>query len=274
MKNTGGKPLLDALERHWRQYRKHLKACRQTASEDNVHELRISTRRLLALIELLHALEPQPTLLSIRKVLKKQLDGFDELRDTQVMLFEAAGSMAILPGLEPFLAFIHQREQHLLINSRAHIVAIYRTKTRRKIQKAAKRFKTEIAGTDLRVAIQSVVDAMYAEVVGRYQALNPADLASFHHLRIAAKKFRYTLLAVPAKFLDLPIDYLKKLQNSCTDMGDIQNSLVLLDALDTFFQHKIPEEIKQHYQCKQQALIEAYTAHLADILDFQRRYAV
>ncbi|MCQ8119749.1 CHAD domain-containing protein [Methylomonas rosea] len=266
MQNTGGKPLLDALEKHWRQYRKRLKACRQIANEDNVHELRVSTRRLLALIELIHALAPQATLLRIRKTLKKQLDGFDQLRDTQVMLFEAAKTLPILPELEPFLAHIHRCEQRLLLENQSFIVSLYQPKLQRKLKKAGKHFKAQTATIDLKQALPSSIDNIYAVVINRYEAVDPAIPASIHHLRIAVKKLRYTLLATQSIDSALAEKDSSRLKSYLTRMGDIQNSVVMLQTLQLFFQHRIPAEIERYYQRQQQELIDAFMECCSEIL--------
>ncbi|MBD9355345.1 CHAD domain-containing protein [Methylomonas albis] len=271
MQKTGGKPLLEALEKHWRQYRKRLHACRQSANEDNVHELRVSTRRLLALIELLHVLGPQPTLLSIRKALKKQLDGFDELRDTQVMLFEAAKTLPILPELEPFLAHMHRCEQQLLKENQSFIASLYQPKLRRKLKKAGKRFKIQTADIDLQLALPTAIDQIYAAALSRYQELDPANLASIHHLRIAVKKWRYSLLAIQFTDSALAKIELNPLKNYLTRMGDIQNSVVMLQTLELFFQHQIPTEIERHYQRQQQVLIDSFMKCCSEILEFRQK---
>ncbi|OQW71523.1 MAG: hypothetical protein BVN35_16235 [Proteobacteria bacterium ST_bin11] len=272
MHNIGGKPLLDALEKHWRQYRKRLKACRQTANEDNVHELRVSTRRLLALIELLHTLAPQAILLIIRKSLKKQLDGFDQLRDTQVMLFEAAKTLPILPELEPFLAQMHRCEQSLLSENQCFITGLYQPKLRRKLKKAAKHFKTQTTHTDLTQALPKAIDDIYGTVINRYEALDPANPESIHHLRIAVKKLRYTLLAIESLDLALAKIDSSKLKSHLTSMGIIQNSVVMLQALTLFFEYQIPEEIELYYRKQQQDLIGAFMNCSAEVLHLQQEH--
>jgi CHAD domain-containing protein len=269
MSEHGGKQLIDALDEHWRKYRKLLKACRQNTSEDNVHELRVRTRRLISLIELLNSLAPQAAFAKIRKALKKQLDQFDELRDTQVMLFEVAKNMPILPELEPFLAFMHQREQQLLIHSASNIASFYQSKLRRKVKKASKHFERQIANTDLTIALPTAIDQVYALAIAHYQTLDPANSTSIHQLRIAVKKWRYTLLSVQALISCLPETGLKQLQAYLSQMGDIQNSVVLLQTLNIFFADKTPFSIEQYYLKQQQDLIQAFMTHAAEILEFR-----
>lgn len=255
--NAVNKQLIDALDRVWRKYRKSLKNCRRLNNSENIHALRVSTRRLCALLECLNALSPQPALAKLRKSLKSQLDQFDELRDIQVMMFETAKDMPILPELEPFLAYMHQREQTLVLSSQAAVTGFYQLKLRRKIKKAGKHFLQQSRDKDLTAALSAAIEQFYERVILRYQALDCHNLASFHHLRIALKKLRYILLSVNGIAFKLPESYLKQLQAYLTHLGNIQNSAVLLNNLEAFFQHNPPLAITSHYQQSQQALVDA-----------------
>ncbi len=270
MTKRGGKLLCDALDSHWRKYKKRLKTCRQDISEDNVHELRICTRRLLALIELFNSLHRHSELGKLRKILKQQLDGFDELRDTQVMLLEIANALPILPELAPFMGYLQQREQQLLQQTGPHIANMQQGKLRRKIQKAGRRFNTRSAKTDLTASILHAIDSVYATALERYQVADAADLPSIHRLRIPVKKLRYMLASVQGLIPDLPENHLKRLQCYLTRMGDIQNSAVLLKTLEVFFGDGVPAEIRAYYQKQQGDLICAFMAHSDEILEFWR----
>ena len=52
--------LLEALEQRWKNYRAELKRCRAEFSNEAVHDLRVATRRMLALIQLLNSISPRP----------------------------------------------------------------------------------------------------------------------------------------------------------------------------------------------------------------------
>jgi CHAD domain-containing protein len=271
MPNHVGKLLLDALDNHWDRYRKRLKTCRHDISEDAVHELRIATRRLLSLIELINTLAPQRPLNKLRKLLKSQLDGFDELRDTQVMLLEIGNTVSILPELTPFLQHLEQREQRLLLQTEAFIETLTIGKLKRKLKKARGRCKRPLGQYDANVAVLAAIDKVYAIAFSRYQAIDPEQLSSIHHLRIAVKKLRYMLTSVQAMIPGLPDDHQKQLQTYLTRMGDIQNSAVLLQMLDAFFPDGIPQTILRHFQQQQNDLIAAFMAHREEIFGFWRK---
>ena len=106
--------LLASLDTRWDKYKSELKRCRNEFSNETVHDLRIATRRMLALVQLLHILNPSPRLQKLRRTFKAQLDGFDDLRDTQVMLVEISETVQEIPALQPFQEYLQKSEGRLL----------------------------------------------------------------------------------------------------------------------------------------------------------------
>src|SRR5512142_1747799 len=106
--------LADALKKDWDNYRKELRNCRDGFSNEAVHDLRVATRRVLAIIELLNSIEPRPRFKKIRNDFKDQLDELDDLRDTQVMLAEISEELNELPQLHPFQEQLQSDEEKML----------------------------------------------------------------------------------------------------------------------------------------------------------------
>ena len=94
--------LLGALDNRWKNYRRELKRCRVEFSNEAVHDLRVATRRMLAFIQLLNSISPRPRLQKLIRAFKNQLNVFDDLRDTQVILAELSGIIHELPQLQDF----------------------------------------------------------------------------------------------------------------------------------------------------------------------------
>jgi CHAD domain-containing protein len=117
-KLDAGQLLLEALEKRWKTYRTELKRCRTEFSNEAVHDLRVATRRLLAVIELLNTISPRPRLQKLPRALKDQLDEFDDLRDTQVMLAELSEVVQELPQLHDFQKHLQFMEAKMLRNLR------------------------------------------------------------------------------------------------------------------------------------------------------------
>src|SRR5215211_501085 len=98
--------LLEALDERWKNYRAELKRCRAEFSNEAVHDLRVAARRMLAIIRLLNSISPRPRLQKLNRAFKDQLDEFDDLRDTQVILAEISETLQELPPLQEFQDYL------------------------------------------------------------------------------------------------------------------------------------------------------------------------
>ncbi|WP_186289617.1 CHAD domain-containing protein [Methylomonas koyamae] len=271
MADADGNLLSTALYRQWRQYRKRLKACCQTCSEDHVHALRTGIRRLLSILGLLQQIGPCRPLTPLRKTLKHQLDSFDDLRDVQVMLYEVAGKLPQLPELSDFLDHLHRREQQQLTRLPALVAELRQAKLRRKIDKAARQFRHPKAHRNqISADVLNALDRIYAEAMARYAAVSVEDLHSIHRLRISVKKLRYAIAAMAATVPRLPADHDQCLQRYLTAMGEIQNTVVMLAALQNFYGGNAPESALAHYRQRQNQLIGEFVAHHEELFGFWR----
>ena len=80
------KLLAQSLKQQWRRHRKARRRCRRDCSEESVHGLRVATRRLVAVLDLLDILHSLPALAKARHALKGEMRFSGALRDTQVQL--------------------------------------------------------------------------------------------------------------------------------------------------------------------------------------------
>ena len=265
-----GKRLLHNFDKLWQKYSQRLAACQQSANEEAVHKLRISCRRLLSLIQLLQALTPEPGLRKLRKSLKAQLDNFDELRDTQVMLLEVADSIDSFPDLASYQQYLQHNEQRLLARAPSLIQNLDTSVQTALLEKAQKKLATEFGKNALTAQILGIIDNCYGRVMTQFQLIDPTHPDTLHQLRIAVKKFRYMLAASQELLPTLPEQHLQQLQAYLTRLGEIQNSCVLLDNLNRFFGHQPPPDIQTYFLQRHQALINDYMAHGSEIVQFWR----
>src|SRR5918994_5008423 len=116
--------LLAALDDRWKNYRAELKRCRAEFSNEAVHDLRVAARRMLAFIQLLNSISPRPRLQKLARAFKDQLDEFDDLRDTQVILAEISETLNELPQLQKFKYHLQSIEEDLLKSLRTRLRVI------------------------------------------------------------------------------------------------------------------------------------------------------
>src|SRR5436190_19198733 len=151
--------LLDALEKSWKKYRTELKRCRDEFSNEAVHDLRVATRRILALIELLNSISPRPRLEKVTGIFKDQLDEFDELRDTQVILAEISEVLKELPQLQEFQKHLQSDEEKMLRTVHKKIKKFETSGLSKRIRKTQQSIEGEASdGLESRV-MQAVDDA-------------------------------------------------------------------------------------------------------------------
>ena len=262
--------LFDTVDMQWLKYRKQLGKCRQNSDEKSIHKLRISIRRLLSLIELLQALTADQYLRKLKKSLKTQLNAFNDLRDTQVMLQTVSAEVFSLPELTPFLHQLHLNTQKLLMDTPAMIKTLDSEKLQQNFKPALQKLKKTYSDSDLKPAVLHAIDSHYQTTLARYQCIDPSQPATLHHLRVSLKKFRYMLSCIAEMLPELPTDHLKHIQTYLTHLGEIQNTCVLLNNLQCFFNSSIPPTVLSHYHQHQKELIQTYLTQSADIGLFWR----
>src|SRR6266487_4486721 len=153
--------LLDALEKCWKDYRKELKRCRTEFSDEAVHYLRVATRRMLALVELLNSISPRTRLEKVTDFFKDQLDEFDDLRDTQVILAEISEVLQELPQLQGFEKHLQSTEKEILRTVHKKIKKFETSGLTKRIHKTQQSIEEEVSNGLESQTMQAVDDAYF-----------------------------------------------------------------------------------------------------------------
>ena len=228
--------LKTSLKRRWKRYRRSLKRCQRKFSEKAVHASRVETRRLLSLVELLNVFLGQRHLKRTRRILKRHLDAFDPLRDTQVQLLVLAKQRRQFPETKPFCQKLAGREERCL---KAAVRRIKRVKLR-PLQKVFRRLARQLARvggnavqrTRHRTAVMNAVHDAFAKTLELQRAMDPGAAATIHRTRIAFKKFRYMVEALQPLFAEITPARVAAMQDYQSMMGEVQDTEVFLARLD------------------------------------------
>src|SRR5262245_19491382 len=78
--------LLSTLDQSWKNFSGAWKSARTKSSEKAIHDLRVNTRRLIAILELAKAESGDTEIAKLQRRFKKVLKRMGPLRDTQVLL--------------------------------------------------------------------------------------------------------------------------------------------------------------------------------------------
>jgi CHAD domain-containing protein len=264
--------LIDSLDKHRAAYRENLKLCRAEFSTKAVHDLRTSIRRLLATLDVIAFVTSASRIEKLSDRLKEQLDDFSDLRDIQVMLDRVSEDIGTFPELEPFQNYLEKREKRKQRSDEKHIQNVKpggMDKQLLKIQGSVEDFSAE----ELQDKLPQAVDEAYLTVMQRYGEIDPAQLVSIHHLRVAFKKFRYMVEAIHPCLPDFPNAQLQHMHDYQTQMGNIHDGQVLLETLIEFAEESNSYDPRPARRFYEKALAEALSAYLknkGEVLIFWR----
>ena len=264
--------LLEALEQRWKNYRAELKRCRAEFSNEAVHDLRVATRRMLALIQLLNSIAPRPRLRKLTRAFKDQLDEFDDLRDTQVILAEISEILQELPQLHDFQKHLQFTEEKLLRNLRKKIKQLESSEVTKRIRKTHESIETE-SSPDLNSLVMQAVDDVYLITKQRLGWVEATRSATIHRVRIAFKSLRYMIEIVQPLLHDLPVENFKRMNDYQSLMGEIQDAEVFAQTLADFSEHASfsdLEPVRRYYEHRHAEAISAYVREMTQLDTFWR----
>ena len=233
--------LAAAVHKRWRNFQQALKQCRQNFSTGAVHECRVEARRLLSSLDLLQSVAPQKRFRKGRRPVRKCLKLLQPLRDVQVQMNLARQSaMASLPLIQLELA--RQRRRHRKKVMRG-IKALEVDRAKELAAKMAQHLDRKESGSGDEAAIRRVLlkrlTALYRTVIGLRKDVDPGNVETIHRVRVAFKKFRYTVEPVRGilrEFSSASMRDIKLLQEA---LGNLQDTDVYLRWLDRWI-HKRP----------------------------------
>jgi CHAD domain-containing protein len=264
--------LLQALDERWKVYRAELKRCREEFSNEAVHDLRVASRRMLAFIRLLNSISPRPRLQKLSRAFKDQLDEFDDLRDTQVVLAEISETVQELPQLQTFQVHLQGVEKALLKTLRTKLRVIDLFDVSKRVRRMRESLKTELNAEFVSQACAAVDDAFLITWQQR-NWVNPCQAATIHRVRIAFKTFRYMVEIVHPLVPHFPFENLRCMHEYQSLMGEIQDVEVIMQSfadapvrLASFE----PEPVRLHYERCHTDAVSAYLARMDQLETFWR----
>lgn len=227
-----------SLKDRWRIYRKALQRCRKKFSEKAVHQWRIETRRMLALLGLLDPFLTGKFICQLESGFTKHFKRSARLRDTHVLLLEVEKQVEAFPELAPFRKFLARREQRLSRQLCKKISGGIDRDLKQKTCKLRRCLRRLRAAAEAEAAHQdkvfAAVDQAFENVARLRAQIQPAEPATIHAVRVAFKKFRYMVEALQPMLPGVSARQIAGMQAYQALMGDIQDVEVLAAALARF----------------------------------------
>ena len=230
--------LAASLRKQWKRYRKKLKRCQRDFSQSAVHESRVETRRLIAIVDLLGAFLADGSVKKTRRILKRHLDHFDELRDTHVQLLSVGKMLRTFPALQPFHTALEEQERRAVKSTARKIKRIKAARLARFVEALAKGLEEgPKPGARRRsgpTRLMQAVNRAFSRVGELRRRIDPRDTATIHQTRVAFKSFRYMIEALAPLFPEVSPRQLRAMKEYQSMMGEIQDSEVLLASFAKF----------------------------------------
>jgi CHAD domain-containing protein len=222
------------LDLRCQRYQDCFKLCQKDFSRQSVHDLRVATRRLLTLMEIVETLFLGMKGRKLRRELKRQLDCLDELMDTQVQIAFVQQEMAQVEGISAFIKYLVRREASLLKQVEHIINGISIASQMRRLNEIRQAAEARLQVPDVRLRLVGAVDRSYENVLHRYARIDPQDTETIHRTRIAFKSLRYAIEIIHPLLTRYPANMLKAMNEYQGWMGDIQDIEVLQGMIGAF----------------------------------------
>jgi CHAD domain-containing protein len=235
------KHLADSLATGWKRYRKRLRCCQRSFSEEAVHDSRVETRRLISTIDLIGAFIPERELDQARRALKRHLDTFDKLRDTQVQLVYVGRMMDTYPGAREFRDWLRKRETRFTRQTRKSVKAVKTKRLGRSIaafEKEIRRRRKETPRERAFNLVQQTMNRAFDRVARLCSRVDAHNTETIHRTRVAFKRFRYMVESLSPLLPVVKEQHRQAMRGYQSMMGDIQDVEVLLEALGKFVRKK------------------------------------
>ena len=227
--------LADSVRTARRRYRKRLARCQKKFSEKAVHDLRIETRRILALLDLLEALHFQESPAKVRKSFKKRLDAFDELRDTHVQQVLLKPICPKFPEARDFIKHLCKYEQRLERQMSREIKTTQSGRLNRKlkdIEKCLRQCAHHPPTGGSANQSQLLLGAAYRRVIVLRRQIRRDNPVTIHRMRVAFKRFRYTAELLQPFLPHFTPQRLERMKDFQAAAGNIQDVAVLLARIE------------------------------------------
>ena len=270
--------LLRSLADRWHRFAEQAARSRERPSEKAIHDLRVATRRLLAVLDIVGAIAPSDQISKLRKRMKRYLQALSALRDTQVQILLLRELARKFPDLGLFLTVLMVREKQLVKSARKEIATLRIPSTEEEIVRIEEALASVLADPVVRDAAGPVLVGVTAQAFARAAALKRGALTGnserVHRYRVAFKRFRYTVETLQPMLPEVNGQLLKAMNRYQVRMGDIQDFDVLARSVTAYAIHRSklkPEQfrpVKDHLVSRRKNLVQEFIDKADEIAMF------
>ena len=233
-----------ALRRRWNAFRKQYAKVQKKGDEEAVHDVRTTTRRLLAVLQLVCAVNQRKIYRQMRKNMKAVVNHYSPLRDSHVQMETLARVLAddsplageYRQALAQSLSDLERRTLKSLPKvDFKHCRRTIRKFSKKVAQARKKNKKCTGAEDDHNAAAIALAQALYAKFNARRgRSLEQGTPETLHRTRLAFKKFRYSMEILRDILPETTTLYMASLTEVQDALGSVQDIAVLRTNLEQF----------------------------------------
>jgi CHAD domain-containing protein len=230
------------LDQAWKEFSDVWRKAREESSEKSVHNLRVSARRLIATLELIQGVSRQKEIPELNRTIKKVLSRMGRLRDVQVQL-EKTARFQHRDCILSFNRTLERLERREIEKIHNHLKSGRRERLAIGMKKVRSEFCRKNRAVEhhriARVGERLVAARSNAFLKARRQfQLQQLNNDALHEMRIALKKLRYLLEALPAVLRSPQKLGTSKLRAFQKLMGESRDLEMLRIRLETWAREK------------------------------------
>jgi CHAD domain-containing protein len=274
--------LAESVRKARRRYRKRLACCQKKFSEKAVHDLRIETRRILALLRLVEALHFEEPLKKLRKTFKKRLDAFDDVRDTHVQLKLLQPFWVKFPEAAEVKKHLCKCEKRLDSKLSREIQTIKSGGLNRRLKEIEKMLadcgKGPVAGKSAGLA-RTLLGGNFRRVLLLRRRIRRNNPKTIHCMRVAFKQFRYTAELLQPFLPEYTEERLGRMKEFQSAAGDIQDLAVLLARLECDVKNQVlnplgVKNLRAELLRREQHAINSFMERIDELMHFEPEHPV
>jgi CHAD domain-containing protein len=270
--------LMRAVEGRWHRLAAEVERNRRRCTEPGIHDLRVATRRLLAVLDLADAVLPGEVSPRTRRILRRNLKAFSPLRDCHVRILMLRGLMRRYTVARPLLREARTLERELVASSARLITrfdpAAFEGEVSAIVLALASLEDTPARASAAVSVLVGVAAKKYIRVSARAMKLSAGNTKTIHRLRVAFKEYRYTMEALQPLFPGVGKARLKAMNDFQTSMGEVQDIEVLIGVVGKFAVRRgsaYPASVlnlQRHLAARRLALVNAFIKNADDVAKF------
>jgi CHAD domain-containing protein len=229
--------LLSSLNQSWKNFSGAWKSARTKSSEKAIHDLRVNTRRLIAILELAKAVSGDGAIAKLQRRFKKVLKRMGSLRDTQVLLVNL--SQIQRGGLVgDFKRTLEQKERREIDGIRDELSRGRKQKLSKGVEDVRVGFcnlQAKLGREKVHRSIDRVLSSRRNELLKAERTFHrsqPINEDLLHAMRIALKKFRYVIEAAQPLLDDSAKQRAKEMHAFQQLIGESRDVELLRTALE------------------------------------------